>query len=228
MRVLAGLALAGLRHRVGLWLLLALGVALAAGLPVFAAGLRADSAVAAVRTAVDEIPPASRAVLSVTSTTLDGAELRSRRSDHAGRLHLPGSDRCPADHDVPPAGRRRIPVRSRRRRRSSGSGPAGLRPLADVLHADRLRGGRGRAVHHRHRARDGPAGHPIPTRRHRHRHRDVAGRSADRGASAGPRRPAAAGRRSDRTRRIQAARPVRAGHRMDRHAGRQQRGGPRR
>ena len=77
MRVLAGLALAGLRHRVGLWLLLALGVALAAGLPVFAAGLRADGAVAAVRTAVDEIPPASRAVLSVTSTTLDGAELRT-------------------------------------------------------------------------------------------------------------------------------------------------------
>ena len=75
MRVLAGLALAGLRHRIGLWVLLALGVALAAGLPVFAAGLRTDAAVAAVRTAVDEIPAASRAVLSVTSTNLDGAEL---------------------------------------------------------------------------------------------------------------------------------------------------------
>ena len=75
MRVLAGLALAGLRHRVGLWVLLALGVALAAGLPVFAAGLRQDAAVAAVRTAVDQIPAASRAAMSVTSTTMDGATL---------------------------------------------------------------------------------------------------------------------------------------------------------
>jgi hypothetical protein len=75
MRVELGLAWAGVRHRPASWILLALGVAIAVALPVFAAGLRLEAATAAVRSAIDALPPASRAVLAVTSTKLQGAEL---------------------------------------------------------------------------------------------------------------------------------------------------------
>ena len=75
MRVELGLAWADVRHRPASWLLLAIGVAIAVALPVFAAGLRLEAATAAVRSAVDALPPASRAVLAVTSTKLESAEL---------------------------------------------------------------------------------------------------------------------------------------------------------
>ena len=75
MRVELGLAWAGVRHRPASWILLAVGVAIAVALPVFAAGLRLEASTAAVRSAIDALPPASRAVLAVTSTNLLGAEL---------------------------------------------------------------------------------------------------------------------------------------------------------
>lgn len=75
MRVELGLAWAGVRHRPASWILLAVGVAIAVALPVFAAGLRLEASTAAVRSAIDALPPASRAVLAVTSTNLQGPEL---------------------------------------------------------------------------------------------------------------------------------------------------------
>lgn len=72
---LLGLAWAGTRHRPGSWLLLALGVALAAALPIVAAGLRVESTVAAVRSAIETLPPAQRAVLAVTGIDVRGDEL---------------------------------------------------------------------------------------------------------------------------------------------------------
>ncbi|MTD16764.1 hypothetical protein GIS00_22775 [Nakamurella sp. YIM 132087] len=88
MRLEAGLAWSGLRHRPGSWLLLALGVAVAAALPVIAAGLRTEAMVAAVRTSVDALPAPSRAVLAVTSTDLRDQDLsttdRTVRGGFAG------------------------------------------------------------------------------------------------------------------------------------------------
>ncbi len=72
---LLGLAWAGTRHRPGSWLLLALGVALAAALPIVAAGLRAESTVAAVRSAIQTLPPPQRAVLAVTGVDVRGETL---------------------------------------------------------------------------------------------------------------------------------------------------------
>jgi len=46
------------------WLLLTLGVAVAVALPVLAAGLRSESAVAAVVSTVDALRPADRTVLA--------------------------------------------------------------------------------------------------------------------------------------------------------------------
>jgi hypothetical protein len=75
MRVELGLAWAGIRYRTVPWLLLTLGVAVAVALPVLSAGLRSESAVAAVVSTVDALPPAERTVLAVTSTNLRGPTL---------------------------------------------------------------------------------------------------------------------------------------------------------
>jgi hypothetical protein len=75
MRVELGLAWAGIRHRPGPWILLSAGVALATMLPLVAAGMRTEAAVAAVETAVQEVPPPSRTVLAVTGKDLRGAAL---------------------------------------------------------------------------------------------------------------------------------------------------------
>ena len=72
MRVELGLACAGIRHRPGPWMLLAAGVAIAATLPLVAAGLGVEASVSAVRSALTAVPPASRAVLAVTSRDLRG------------------------------------------------------------------------------------------------------------------------------------------------------------
>lgn len=66
---------AALRSRPWPWAQLALGVAIAALLPVLAAGLGREAQVAAVRAAIEEIPAASRVVLAVTGADLRGAEL---------------------------------------------------------------------------------------------------------------------------------------------------------
>jgi hypothetical protein len=66
MRVELGLAGAGIRHRPLPWLLLCLGVALAVGFPVFAAGLRQESGVAAVTGTLDSLPSYERTVLANT------------------------------------------------------------------------------------------------------------------------------------------------------------------
>jgi hypothetical protein len=71
-RVEASLAWAIVRRQPGAWLLLALGVAVATFLPLLAAGLRAESSVAAVRAAVAAVPPPQRAVLAVTSRDIRG------------------------------------------------------------------------------------------------------------------------------------------------------------
>ena len=65
----------GLRSRPWPWVQLALGVAIAAMLPVLAAGLGREAQVYAVRAAIEEIPAASRVVLAVTGADLRGAEL---------------------------------------------------------------------------------------------------------------------------------------------------------
>ena len=70
-----GLAWAGVRHRPAPWLLLALGLALAAVMPLAAAGLQERAAVGAVRAAVVAVPEPSRGVLAVTSRDLRGADL---------------------------------------------------------------------------------------------------------------------------------------------------------
>lgn len=76
MRVELGLAWAPMRHRPAPWLMLALGLAIAGALPVMAAGLRAESTVAAVNQAVRDVPAAQRAVLAVTSRDLRGDDFR--------------------------------------------------------------------------------------------------------------------------------------------------------
>ena len=73
----AGLAWAGVRHRPGPWLLLALGTALAALMPLAAAGLQERAAVAVVQQAVSAVPEPARGVLAVTTRDLRGAELAS-------------------------------------------------------------------------------------------------------------------------------------------------------
>ena len=83
MRTYLGLAWASVRHRPGGWLLLALGVALATVLPVISAGLRAESSVAAVRSVIDGLPPAKRAVLAVTFRDVRGTALAD--VDHSVR-----------------------------------------------------------------------------------------------------------------------------------------------
>lgn len=70
-----GLAWAGARHRPGPWLLLALGLALAAVMPLAAAGLQERAAVGAVQQGVGAVPEPARGVLAVTSRDLRGAEL---------------------------------------------------------------------------------------------------------------------------------------------------------
>ena len=72
MRVELGLAAAGIRHRPLPWLLLCLGVALAVGFPVFAAGLRQESGVAAVTGTLDSLPSYERTVLANTYRNLSG------------------------------------------------------------------------------------------------------------------------------------------------------------
>jgi hypothetical protein len=72
MRVELGLAGAGIRHRPLPWLLLCLGVALAVGFPVFAAGLRQESGVAAVTGTLDSLPSYERTVLANTYRNLRG------------------------------------------------------------------------------------------------------------------------------------------------------------
>ncbi len=72
MRVELGLAGAGIRHRPLPWLLLCLGVALAVGFPVFAAGLRQESGVAAVTGTLDSLPADERTVLANTYRNLRG------------------------------------------------------------------------------------------------------------------------------------------------------------
>lgn len=75
MRTELSLAWAGIRHRMGAWALLALGVALAVALPILAAGLRVEAANAAIQSAVSALPPESRTVVAVTSTNLRGTDL---------------------------------------------------------------------------------------------------------------------------------------------------------
>lgn len=72
MRVELGLAVAGIRHRPLPWLLLCLGVALAVGFPVVAAGLRQESGVAAVTGTLDSLPSSERTVLANTFRNLSG------------------------------------------------------------------------------------------------------------------------------------------------------------
>ena len=70
-----GLAWAGVRHRPGPWLLLALGLALAAVMPLAAAGLQERAAVGAVTQAVAAVPEPARGVLAVTTRDLRGPDL---------------------------------------------------------------------------------------------------------------------------------------------------------
>ncbi len=69
------LAWAGVRHRLGPWLLLALGAALAAAMPLAAAALQDRAALGAVEQAVAAVPDPSRGVLAVTSRDLRGPDL---------------------------------------------------------------------------------------------------------------------------------------------------------
>ena len=69
MRLVAGLALAGLRRQSLRWLVLALGIAVASAFPVLAGGLRAGAQAAAIRAAVDDVPENERAVVALSSRT---------------------------------------------------------------------------------------------------------------------------------------------------------------
>ncbi|GGL90921.1 hypothetical protein [Nakamurella endophytica] len=92
MRVVAALALAGLRHRPGRALLLALGVAVAVVVPVVAGGMRVSAEAAAVAQAVDRLPAAERAVLTTTSARLPpdrSAELDTRLRAGTAALGVP-------------------------------------------------------------------------------------------------------------------------------------------
>lgn len=75
MRASLELGWAGLRSQPWPWAQLALGVAVAALLPVLAAGLGREAEVAAVRAAIEEVPEAQRVVLAATGTDLRGREL---------------------------------------------------------------------------------------------------------------------------------------------------------
>ena len=81
-----GLAGAGIRHRPLPWLLLCLGVALAVGFPVFAAGLRQESGVAAVTGTLDSLPSYERTVIANTYRNLSGES--ADRLDHTVRMGL--------------------------------------------------------------------------------------------------------------------------------------------
>ena len=70
MRVIAALAIAGLRYRPLRWAMLAVGIAVAGVLPLVAGGLRLTAQNAAVQAAVDLIPGPQRTVLAVSSQTL--------------------------------------------------------------------------------------------------------------------------------------------------------------
>lgn len=85
-----GLAWAGVRHRPGPWLLLALGLALAAVMPLAAEGLQERAAVGAVQQAVAAVPEPARGVLAVTSRDLRGPELTSVSDQVAGGLEKAG------------------------------------------------------------------------------------------------------------------------------------------
>lgn len=96
MRVIAALALAGLRHRPLRWVTLAIGIAVASVLPLVAGGLRLTAENAAVQAAVDQIAEPQRTVLAVSSQTLlpadqrvEDAAIRQRFSD----LHLSTTQR---------------------------------------------------------------------------------------------------------------------------------------
>ena len=75
MRTELGLAWAGLRARPGPWCLLGLGIALAALMPLLAAGAQIAAGAGAVRSAVAAVPEPSRGVLAVTSRDLRGPGL---------------------------------------------------------------------------------------------------------------------------------------------------------
>ena len=78
MRVITALAWAGLRHHPLRWVLLALGVAAGAVLPVVAAGLREGATVAAVRSALNSLPAGQQAVFAYDGTNADAAGLSAR------------------------------------------------------------------------------------------------------------------------------------------------------
>lgn len=86
MRVQLHLAGAGVRRRPLPWLLLCLGVALAVGFPVFAAGLRQESGIAAVTGTLDSLPASQRTVLANTYRNLSGEP--ADRLDRAVRTGL--------------------------------------------------------------------------------------------------------------------------------------------
>lgn len=75
MRVVLALAWAGLRHRPGRWLLLAVGVALGAVLPVVAGGLRLTAESAAVTGAVEGLPADQRDMLAFDGANRGPVEL---------------------------------------------------------------------------------------------------------------------------------------------------------
>ncbi len=77
MRVIAALALAGLRHRPLRWGMLALGIAVASVLPLVAGGLRLTAENAAVQAAVDQIAVPERTVLAVSSQHLEPVAQRA-------------------------------------------------------------------------------------------------------------------------------------------------------
>lgn len=84
--MLLGLAGAGIRHKPLPWLLLCLGVALAVAFPVFAAGLRQESGVAAVTETLDALPAYERTVVANTYRNLRGES--AERLDGAVRQGL--------------------------------------------------------------------------------------------------------------------------------------------
>jgi hypothetical protein len=85
-----GLAWAGVRHRPGPWLLLALGLALAAVMPLAAAGLQERATVGAVQQAVVAVPEPARGVLAVTSRDLRGPDLASLSDQVSSGLERAG------------------------------------------------------------------------------------------------------------------------------------------
>ena len=150
-RTYLGLAWAGVRHRPGSWLLLALGIALATALPIVSAGLRAESSVAAVRVG-------HRGAAAGHPGRAGGDRSRRTRpgADHDRRAD-PGRFRAGGDRGRAPL----VDLPAAVGGRASGSPSAGstawtgchhgdVRPVADRLSPDGVRGRRG------HRARRRP------------------------------------------------------------------------